>query len=278
LIKNWKFMGKDKNTTALTDAKKRKLEERQLLDSWHPYIKSAMEQVHKKFLSDTKFILTESDLKCWLFYYLQHDNKIINDNKGKSLESEKDLLYSVHTEVTHYAQHLEEKKENDILIVKLEEKHKFRDLSLLCPWEIRANLELLKQVKTKKELLSKGFSHKAPAIHFELKFIREIGANYEVSGLKADIKKFSEYHSDNDRHIRDFVIVCGSRARGTNVADLINAIKADLNNPNLLKERLRIYLFDNKDLVYMKWDESTWVSETLTIPPKKKLGKPQKSK
>jgi hypothetical protein len=274
-------MGKNLKNKKIEESKKlTSQEERALLNSWHPHVENAMKALHAKFISDTKFILTESDLKCWLFHFLEMEKSKSSPNENTDTKKEVEVnknLYAVHTEVTHYAQHLEEKKEKDILIVKLEEKHKFRDLSLLCPWEIRANLELLKQGKTKKELLSKGFSHKAPAIHFELKFIREIGENYEVSGLKADIKKFSEYHSDNDRHIRDFVIVCGSRARGTNVADLINAIKADLNNPNLLKERLRIYLFDNKDLVYMKWDESTWVSETLTIPPKKKLGKPQKS-
>ena len=130
--------------------------ERDFLDNWHFHILNAMKQFHTKFLTNTKFILTESDLKCWLFYYLQHEKPY--------------TPYAVHTEVTHYGNHQENDKEP-------EKKHKFRDLSLLCPWKITANEEYIKQKDNSKDILSKGFRHDASAIHFELKFVREVGSN-----------------------------------------------------------------------------------------------------
>lgn len=120
------------------------IEQITLLNSWQPHISNAMKEVHNRFQVDTKFILTESDLKCWLFYELQNQKPYIQ--------------YAVHTEVTHYAEH----HFNEEIVVK---KHKFRDLSLLCPWLIKDNEEIwLDQVT--EITLSKGFKHKGPAYSF----------------------------------------------------------------------------------------------------------------
>jgi hypothetical protein len=227
-----------KATNQLSDIDKRKQAERILLDSWHHHIKSAMQNLHKKFHSDTKFILTESDLKCWLFYYLQPEKPFIP--------------FAVHTEVTHYAKHtVSDKKTQEETI---EKKHKFRDLSLLCPWEIKANEDFIKQTGNHKNILSKGFKHNANAIHFELKFVRETGSSNEIDGLKEDIDKLKSYIPNSESPIRHFVIICGTRSKKTKVDDFINAVKSEIGNKTdaVFIERVRFYLFDKEKIVCVK--------------------------
>lgn len=230
-----------KTTKPISVEDKRNKEGIALLDSWHPHIKNAMENLHKKFLLDTKYILTESDLKCWLFYYLQGERPYIP--------------FVVHTEVTHYAEHIvnDEKTKKD----SIERKHKFRDLSLLCPWKVEANEDLLKQDRSKKELLNKGFEHKANAIHFELKFTREIGSNNEIAELNADIDKLKNYSPQSGDKMRDFVIVCGSRSEGTRVKDFETNVENKLKGfpDTVVKERLRFYLFDKNQMVCLNGND-----------------------
>jgi hypothetical protein len=242
-----------KNTTSdnaqLTEARIKKQRERDILDSWHPHIENAMRNLHSKFQADTKFMLTESDLKCWLFYYLQQEKPY--------------TPFAVNTEVTHYAEHIvkDEKTKQEIT----EKKHKFRDLSLLCPWEINANEEFLNQEGATKKILSKGFRHNANAIHFELKFIRETGSNNEINGLKADIEKLKEYKPNHINHIRDFVIVCGSRSERTKVESLKKVFEGN-DNENLsdfFKEGVRFYLFDIEKIVCLKFGKNGEIENVL---------------
>jgi hypothetical protein len=254
-------MGKNLKNKKIEESKKlTSQEERALLNSWHPHVENAMKALHAKFKSDTKFILTESDLKCWLFHFLEMEKSKSSTNENTYTKKESEVnknLYAVHTEVTHYAPHIV--KSNDVDIIKLEKKYKFRDLSLLCPDQINTNEEFLKENSTNKDILSKGFSHKAPAIHFELKFVRVNGARNQVSGLRSDINKIKKYNPSNDSHIRDFVIVCGSRSEGTTVDAFVNVVK-NVNSPNdTLKERLKIYLFDKNQLVCVKWNGREWI-------------------
>jgi hypothetical protein len=236
-----------KTTKPITETDKNQAE-RALLDSWHPHIKSAMESLHCKFQSDTKFILTESDLKCWLFYYLQAEKPYIP--------------FTVHTEVTHYAKHVTNKGKK-----KVEEtKHKFRDLSLLCPWEVKANEEYIKQNGNKKDILSKGFKHVANAIHFELKFVRVTGSSNQIDGLKEDIDKLKNYSPQSGNKMRDFVIVCGSRSENTTVEHFKKAVEDKVlgHSKAILKERVRFYLFDREQMVYGKWENNEVNFVTLT--------------
>lgn len=203
--------------------------EHALLDSWHPHIKNAMEYLHKKFKSDTKFILTESDLKCWLFYYLQDEKPYIP--------------FVVHTEVTHYA------KQKVVDGVK-DKEYKFRDLTLLNPNNLK-DAEKIWEENQDGIVNTKGYKHHGPAIHFELKMIRQSQIRNHVSGLNADIDKLKAYEPKKQNHIRDFVIVCGSRSEGTTVKDFKTAVEEKLKDfpKNSVKERLRFYLFDCKEMV-----------------------------
>lgn len=221
-----------------TSTEEKRNKEKELLLSWHPSIKNAMKNLHQKFKSDTKFILTESDLKCWIFYFLQQEKPYI--------------LYAVHTEVTHYALHTEDNEEP-------KKKYKLRDLSLLCPWKIKENEEIWKN-EGPDDSLSKGFKHRGPAIHFELKFARQMKAANQIKGLEADIEKIGNYYLDNDSPIRHFIIVCGSRCEQTKVEAFEKIVR---NNSETItdlrvKKRVWFYLFDADTIVEMHNDGNGW--------------------
>lgn len=231
-----------KNTTSdmpqLTDAKIKNKSERDLLDSWHPIIENAMKSLHSKFQADTKFILTESDLKCWLFYYLQQEKPY--------------TPFAVNTEVTHYANHKIQDKETQE--DKTEKKYKFRDLTILNPNNVKDAEEIWDE-NIDDFVNSKGFKHNGPAIHFELKMIRQSQIGNQVAGLKLDIAKLNTYKPYGNDHIRDFVIVCGSRSVGTTLQQFKTAVESKINeitNENV-KARLRLYLFDTGKMVYGRW-------------------------
>jgi hypothetical protein len=203
-------------------------------DCWMPYVNDSMKKLHNRFKLDTKFILTESDLKCWLFYELQNQKPYIP--------------YAVHTEVTHYAKHTNHKN-------KLETKYKFRDLSLLTPSAIIDNENFINEGGYKKDILKKGFKHKAPAIHFELKFIRQ-GNN--LTSLENDIKKLNKYYPDPETANRKFVLIWGSRSSHESIDNLIKELEkciSELENKSL-DSLLDFYLFDKESLKHFSWIEN----------------------
>lgn len=209
----------------------------ELPNSWMIAVNKAMIQVHQRFKDDSKFILTESDLKCWLFYELQNQKTYVP--------------YTVHTEVTHYAEHYINKE----IVVK---KRKFRDLSLLTPSAVIDNEEFLSKVGKEKEILKKGFKHKAPAIHFELKFIRQ-GNN--LNSLESDITKLNGYYPDHETAERKFVVVWGSRCSEKNLKNLkIEFLKTitSLTNGDV-KKLIEFYLFDSKEIVHYSWNGQEWI-------------------
>lgn len=209
---------------------------KELPNSWMITVNKAMIQLHNRFKDDTKFILTESDLKCWLFYELQNQKPYIP--------------YAVHTEVTHYAQHTNMNEE-------LEKKYKFRDLSLLCPWLIKDNEEIWSN-QIAEYALTKGFKHKGTAIHFELKFIRQ--GNILIS-LESDILKLQNYNPDSITPERKFVLVWGSRCNKNN----LQILKKEFDTAIIaltkveLKKLVEFYLFDSKEIVHINWNGQEWI-------------------
>jgi len=205
-----------------------KAEQKEMLNNWSKHIERAINNLHEKFVYDSKFILTESDLKCWLFYFLQQEKPYIP--------------YAVHTEVTHYAQHDVDGKET-------EKKYKFRDLSLLCPWAIKENEVLLAQGAKNKDILAKGFLHQAPAIHFELKLVRQ-GGNANI--LRDDLEKLAGYQPAHNTSPRHFFLICGSKASNINVVALKSTIIEAVKNNGLerINGKLQIILFDAEKIEF----------------------------
>ncbi len=205
-----------------------------LLNSWQPHVYRAVKSVHEMFKGEnSKYILTESDLKCWLFYYLQQEKPY--------------TAFAVHTEVTHY--HAREVSKG-----KSETKYRFRDMSLLCPWLIRDN-EKIWEENIKEIRHNKGFKHNGPAIHFELKYVRQ-NSQSEVSDI--DITNLNGYSPSNEAFQRRYIIIWGSRSKEANTEMLKKTLLESLNgfkNDNL-SGLLEFYLFDRDELVHAVWHNS----------------------
>ena len=117
---------------------------------YHQLTEKALAKVFGRFKENQKLILTESDLKCWLFLELV-----------KEIERMPESTISVHTEVTHYLQ-TEERK-----------NRRFRDLTILDSENLNLNEDIWKNNDNGDYTLNKGFKHRGPAMHFELKLLRQ---------------------------------------------------------------------------------------------------------
>ena len=188
-------------------------------ECWEQAAETAIMRVWKLFQLDQKSILTESDLKCWLFTEL---------NMLKFCEKP----FAVHTEVTHYAGNVDSAK-----------TYSFRDLSLLSQKYINLNNEIWNIFPG----LSKGFSHKGNALHFELKFSRQPRNGDQVPNVDlSDLLKINDYSFRNRGPQRKFICLIGSQNPDENIYDDLTVALKDVKQ-NM--ELLTIYYF-NKDAIY----------------------------
>lgn len=200
-------------------------------------IQNVLIEICSTFHQKSKTILTESDLKCRLYAAFMD-----NDDKEE---------YSVHSEVTHYKRHLSLKKKT----------YNFRDLSLLSKKAVLENSEA-KALWSNHKSLSKGFLHKGPAIHFEIKFVREPQEDGAVVTVPTgDIENLKFYKKDG--HERRFIIIWGSRSGSTKtkkmIADFLGAFKGNNNSHKKFMEDetkplISAYIFDKDELFYGHWD------------------------
>lgn len=210
--------------------------------SWMVAVNKAMMQLHDRFKTDPKIILTESDLKCWLFLKL------------KKVEN---ATFSVHTEITHYPY---SKTVQDGITVKVQ-KYFFRDLTILDDKNVSDNSKLWNN-SNDDSILSKGFRHRGPAIHFELKLVRQaVNKNIQPLIDANDIQKLKNYSPKNSSHQRHFVIVWGSRSENVGVTELEGKLRSSLEGFNNigLNGLLNFYLFDKKSLKHFSWQQNELV-------------------
>lgn len=210
-------------------------------------IQKVLQELCSTFHCKSKTILTESDLKCRLYAAF-----IDKDDKEE---------YSVHSEVTHYKrqQSLEKKKYN------------FRDLSLLSKKAVLENCEAIALWSNHKSL-SKGFLHKGPAIHFEIKFIRQPQKVGYVNPVPTvDIENLKFYNEGEFE--RRFVVVWGSRSDSTKVSNMVenflNAFNGNNNIPKKYmeantKQMISAFIFDKEQLVYGNWNGIEFKFDVLT--------------
>jgi hypothetical protein len=212
----------------------------ELPNNWMIAVNKAMLQLYERFKNDTKFILTESDLKCWLFFELQKQNT--------------DVPYAVHTEVTHYPK--SNKIQNGITVEV--QKYFFRDLTILNNDNVIENNELWDDVDNS-SILSKGFKHRGPAIHFELKLVRQCVRENNIPRIDSnDIQKLNNYSPTSRNHERRFVIVWGSKSDNVSVNELETKLRTsleDFTNQNL-NGKLEFYLFDKKSLKHYSFNNN----------------------
>ena len=159
---------------------------------WLDCFEAALKKVHSMYEHTPEMILTESDLKCWLFFELQNiQNK----------------TYSVHSEVTHFVNSNVRKNQATIKI----RKYFLRDLTLLSNKKLDENEVLWKSMNSD-QLLNKGFKHIGNAIHIELKLIRQpITENRRPIIDLSDLDNLENY-LPNRVQKRRFIIVIVSKS------------------------------------------------------------------
>jgi hypothetical protein len=201
------------------------------------YIKIFQELAHESlinacsaFRGNPKLILTESDLKCRIYVELQ-----------KLIENQFRTNLAVHSEVTHYSGSLVENRN-----IKLRKEYFMRDLTILDSDKLVLNRDLWDEINNEYGL-SKGFRHEGPAMHFELKLLRQpIAENGRVLIDAGDITKLNNVKAQK----RAYTLVIGSK--NGNLRDIITRVNHELDcfNNNVLVQNnlLRIYLFDINEM------------------------------
>jgi hypothetical protein len=203
---------------------------------WLANLETALKAVHSNYGQTSEMILTESDLKCWLFLELQ---KI------------KNKTYAVHSEVTHFVQTT--LRENQAT-VKMR-KYFLRDLTLLNNNNIDEN-EVLWENVDKKQLLNKGFKHTGHAIHIELKLIRQTIAQNRSPRIDLSDLDNLENYSPNSENKRRFVIVIGSKSHHITPDEIATKLKdkiQNFKNKSSLNNILDFYFFDKDEIVKYSW-------------------------
>ena len=207
------------------------------INIWLDCFETALKKVHTKYGVTPEMILTESDLKCWLFLELQNI-------KYKS--------YAVHSEVTHYI-HSNIRKNQATVKTR---KYFLRDLTLLSNKKLNENEVLWKSLNSN-QLLNKGFKHIGNAIHIELKLIRQpITENRRPIVDLSDLDNLENY-SPNRLQKRRFVIVIGSKSRHITpevIEEKISERIHNFKNKSTLNNILDFYFFDKDNIVkyYLK--------------------------
>lgn len=135
--------------------------------------------------------------------------------------------------------------------IKKPQKIFFEDLTLLDA--NNSNSSLLKHDSFSKYALSKGFKHKGPALHFELKLLRQ-GSTQDRSPLvnTSDIENLNLVQSNK----RGYVIVLASKNCNVKVDDvekqIENFIKSFSNYDLIKNDLVRLYAFDTKKIKCFK--------------------------
>jgi hypothetical protein len=203
------------------------MQKNKIPEEWLQVAELSIKEIWQRFKTNPKDILTESDLKCWLFSKLT----------SKKTEASS---FAVHTEVTHYS-----KEEN--------KNYRFRDLSLLTSKNIILNKDIYDKNSNG---LSKGFKHNGCALHFELKFLRQ-GCNR--SKPYSDFGKINDYDAKPTAKIeRKFIALIGSHD-ALNNEEPIKALDEVTKNQELFS----VYSFDTTNLEKWEFQDSKWVCKKL---------------
>lgn len=123
-----------------------------------------------------------------------------------------------------------------------------RDLTILNPENLDLSNEIWEQNNNGEYTLSKGFKHDGPALHFELKLVRQgrtIGETPKID--PSDILNLNNVNPNK----RAYCIVWGSKSQNVTIAHLklsLNEVFEEFTENELItKNLLSIYLFDIND-------------------------------
>ena len=200
----------------------------EILESWRDSVKKSALATFLRFKKEPKRILTESDLKCNLYMDLFAQKPYVK--------------YALHTEVTHYTGELNPVNPVNAVNPVNRRKYRFRDMSLLCPWLLNENEELWHE---NEHLLSKGFIHRGPAFHLELKIKRQgVNENDESQISAMDIDNLNGLNITEGREKR-FAIIWLSKSENYQVNHMKTQVQASIARLNENKKYLiDVYLIN----------------------------------
>ena len=187
--------------------------------------------------------MTESDLKCWLFLELTNEIGSIQNS-----------TLSVHTEITHYLKNDDKKN------------RRFRDLTILDSTKLDLNEHIWENNDNGDSTLNKGFKHNGPAMHFELKLIRQGLLEYNEGELdSSDINNLNNVGIGN----RAYTIVWASKNNNCSIEFLEQKLRESFETFHRFglidNDLLRVYLFDQNSYKSYRLDREKKLIEINSL-------------
>ena len=208
----------------------------ELLKHWKKFVDLAIQETYLAFQQNHGLFLTEGDVKCYLFNELRKSIKI--------------QPYTVHAEVTHYANY------NDDGALR------FRDLALLNPERLINNANELPQEDW---IRNKGFRHIGESIFFEIKFQRN--ANVRIN--PEDMHDLINYQYEGN-NCHKYVILIWASKHGLYDNDLPEEMLAALTHFSQNVGHVHIpfnhvfgFVFNNEELWETKEENLVWNSHRI---------------
>lgn len=215
--------------------------QRDLVAGWKSKFEKAIKDTasHYQQEGNEKSILTESDLKTYLFHFY-----LSQGSTGQYKEA-------IHSEITHYRGQNSE----DGTVKK---RRNMRDLWIACDGLIELNEARWNDGVHRSNTLSKGFIHKnGPALFIELKHSRQNAQRKQVNF--GDIKNLYTYHYNIHGWYKECVIVYSTANK--NAKSLCMQLCNYLNKPNsharaisFPKEQITLYAFDTEKLFRVAYE------------------------
>ncbi len=215
------------------------MERIELLKHWKKFVDLAIQETYLAFQQNHRLFLTEGDVQCYLYNELRRTIKIQS--------------YSVHAEVTHYADH------------QNRGGFRFRDLVLLNPnkiWNNAFDLPRDNEVGPN----SKGFSHIGESIFFEIKFQRTA----EVRINPNDMRKLELYRYQGGVDNPKYAILVWASKHVLNGNNLPQEMVAALTHFSQNVGRVHIpfdhvfgFVLNHEELWEVKMDDGLWKSNKI---------------
>lgn len=217
----------------------------ELLKHWKKFVDIAIQDTWLAFNGDGNVFLTENDVKCYLFNELRKTIKI--------------QPYTVHSEVTHYAEHQNARG------------YRFRDLVLLNPERLLNNADNLPE-----EILDgikpKGFQHIGETIFFEIKFQRNQNTRINENDL-VNLTDYEYNGGQNHNHPKFAILIWSSKHQFINnnlvgqMTDALDNFSHNVGEIHIPFNHVFGFVFNQHELHEIRWEgpenNGEWVPQQI---------------
>lgn len=214
------------------------MESIELLKHWKKFVDLAIQETYLAFKQNHGLFLTEGDVKCYLFNELRKNIKI--------------QPYTVHAEVTHYANY------NEYGFLR------FRDLALLNPERLINNANPIPQ---EDGIRNKGYSHIGESIFFEIKFQR----NENIRINPEDLQDLINYQYEGNNCHKYAILVWASKHEfydnnpPEEMVEALTYFSENVGQVHIPFDHVFGFVFNHEELWEVKYQNDKWKS--LQIAP-----------